>query len=55
MQAAPDVIVVSGGDSAVQCSGVYKRCGKQRNGGPCYSRQGAGAIYYDGVFRGVWR
>jgi len=46
----PDVIVVSGGDCGVKCSGVYKLCGKQRNGGPCYSRGGGGAIYYDGVF-----
>jgi hypothetical protein len=50
-EAAPDVIVVSGGDCGdKKCSGVYKRCGKQRNGGPCYSREGGGAIYYDGVF-----
>ena len=36
-------------DKNINCSGEYVLCG-QRNGAPCYSRAGGGAIYFDGSY-----
>ena len=46
----PSEIQVTGGDDqGIHCSGTFRR-GGLRNGGPCYSREGGGAIYFDGRY-----